>query len=218
MRLASTFVVLPNLMIGCTTDCRGSEYGCKVNIRGCLPQEEYPSAPWSLTFSYGRALQSATLKVRPLPHGTHRSVFEMVTSTVLHPARCTKRFCSTLACALPVLQCFAKHSPAVARVWAFMVLSAVPTANSTWSMCSRYCNALAVLQITLHMPQLRNLQKLEAGATTSCVSQHLGCFHIFHVEAYANKKCNTSKFHSALAESSAVAATRQALFRGRWLQ
>lgn len=27
-------------------------------------QEACPNAPWSLTFSYGRALQSATLKVR----------------------------------------------------------------------------------------------------------------------------------------------------------
>lgn len=26
------------------------------------PQIEYPDAPWSLTFSYGRALQSSTLK------------------------------------------------------------------------------------------------------------------------------------------------------------
>lgn len=30
-------------------------------------QEAYPQSPWSLTFSYGRALQSATLKV-PAPH------------------------------------------------------------------------------------------------------------------------------------------------------
>ena len=28
-------------------------------------QEACPNSPWSLTFSYGRALQSATLKVQP---------------------------------------------------------------------------------------------------------------------------------------------------------
>lgn len=27
-----------------------------------MVQIEYPTAPWSLTFSYGRALQSSTLK------------------------------------------------------------------------------------------------------------------------------------------------------------
>ena len=32
-------------------------------ISSWTPQEEEPNAPWSLTFSYGRALQSATLKV-----------------------------------------------------------------------------------------------------------------------------------------------------------
>jgi len=29
---------------------------------GDITQVEYPNAPWSLTFSYGRALQSTTLK------------------------------------------------------------------------------------------------------------------------------------------------------------
>ena len=33
---------------------------------GSCAQEACPNSPWSLTFSYGRALQSATLKVQPV--------------------------------------------------------------------------------------------------------------------------------------------------------
>jgi len=37
-----------------------SEFESTVNLQAL--QDEEPNAPWSLTFSYGRALQSATLK------------------------------------------------------------------------------------------------------------------------------------------------------------
>lgn len=58
---------------------------------GSCVQEACPNSPWSLTFSYGRALQSATLKVQPLttsqllqccpgPQLPHRGMLQSMTT------------------------------------------------------------------------------------------------------------------------------------------